>query len=246
MKHIERFTVRWHDTDAGRLVRPSQLLMYMQECGNLQCKADGTELDRLRDEEHQAFILVRIAMEFYKPLYNSDVIDVETWVGPGKGFTFPRAFRIMRGEEVIAEAMSIWVLVDTETRQMLPVSAFKHTYPIDEMPKVELPVRLKNHPCPEIGKRVIVYSDLDYNGHMNNTKYPDMLCDFLPTGVMQDCFPSRMVMVFHHEAAGGDVLSVCGAPEEEQKNHWHFQTTREDGTLCLQAEMELTQRAALQ
>ena len=49
MKYTHRFQVKWHDTDANREVRPSQVLMYMQETANLQLRHHGISLDDLRD-----------------------------------------------------------------------------------------------------------------------------------------------------------------------------------------------------
>ena len=34
MKYTEHFLTKWHDTDPDLIIRPSQVLMYMQECAN--------------------------------------------------------------------------------------------------------------------------------------------------------------------------------------------------------------------
>ena len=34
MKHTEHFLTKWHDCDPDLIIRPSQVLMYMQECAN--------------------------------------------------------------------------------------------------------------------------------------------------------------------------------------------------------------------
>ena len=36
---------------------------------------------------------------------------------------------------------------------------------------------------PYVGSRPVYYSDIDYNGHLNNAVYGDILCDFLPGGM---------------------------------------------------------------
>ena len=66
MKHTENFTVKWHDTDAHRTVRPSEILVYMQECANLQLEHSGLSLDALRDERKLAFILSKIKIILHK------------------------------------------------------------------------------------------------------------------------------------------------------------------------------------
>ena len=41
MLYSEKFQVRWHDTDATREVRPSEVLAYMQETANHQFRRHG-------------------------------------------------------------------------------------------------------------------------------------------------------------------------------------------------------------
>ena len=50
MYHIEHYRTRWHDTDADRLLRPSQLMVYLQETANLHMIAAGQSLDELFKE----------------------------------------------------------------------------------------------------------------------------------------------------------------------------------------------------
>ena len=54
MKYTVNYTTRWHDTDACRRVRPSALLVYMQETSNQHVSSLGTSLDELH-EQVQAF-----------------------------------------------------------------------------------------------------------------------------------------------------------------------------------------------
>ena len=99
MKHSEYYQVRWHDTDANRMVTPSRLVAYMQETANAQLLANGTSLDALRDEKGLAFLLSRITVVSYAPLYTGDEICVETWICEGRGYRFDRCFRVLRGED---------------------------------------------------------------------------------------------------------------------------------------------------
>ena len=73
-------------------------------------------------------------------------------------------------------------MLDTATRAFVKQSDVKYGFDIDEPIDVAAPLRF---PAPEadapvVGTRPVRYSDGDENGHMNNTVYPDMFCDFLP------------------------------------------------------------------
>ena len=234
MKHTENFTVKWHDTDAHRTVRPSEILVYMQECANLQLERSGLSLDALRDERKLAFILSKIKIIFYKKLYAYDNISVRTWTCENRGFTFIRCFDIHRGEELIAEAISFWALVDLEDRKLIKNEDFDLGVESDPALEIAVPRRIKpaSAEFAALGTRDIRYSDIDYNMHRNNTKYPDMLCDFMPIDKVGSI--SEMTLEFLRESALGDTLSFLCATEGAD---FYFKTVNSAGDACLSAKI---------
>ncbi|MBR2353372.1 MAG: hypothetical protein IKA76_02590 [Clostridia bacterium] len=237
MKYSESYRTRWHDTDAERRVSPSQLLVYMQETSNGHTATAGLPLDDLRDQKHLAFILSKLRLEIYRPLYAFEDIRVETWTSPSRGFSSLRSFRILRGDEVIASADSTWALVGTEDGALHKSGESGYAFEDEEAVTLSLPNRIRfpaGIPLKKIGERRVVYSDLDYNMHMNNTRYPNMLCDFLP---MEEIGRIRgMVLSYLHEGAFGSTLTVLSAKEGENR---YFRTLDENGTACLEAQIIL-------
>ncbi len=215
MKFTHHTTVKWHDTDLNRRMRPSQMLMYLQECANLQLENAGISLDRLRDEHGLAFLLSRISLSIHEPLYTGDEIAVQTWVGAGHGISYERGFCIVKQGRVVVEATSLWGLMDLHTGRLVRADAAPYHLEPEPLPVIDLPARMPPAKAEEmecIGTRRIVYSDVDYNGHMNNTHYPDLFCDFTPdicshrvTGVM---------ISFLHEATYGHTLTLLRRPIE--------------------------------
>ena len=232
----EKYTTTWHDTDAFRRVRPSQMLVYMQEVSNHHMSACGMSLDDLRDKRGLAFILSKIRMEIFAPLYAFEEIEVQTWTCPSRGFVIRRFYRIMRGEDVIAVADTVWALVNTQSRELMRwEECGEYDFSDEEPVELELPLRFRLPSDAELislGQRRIVYSDLDYNMHMNNTKYPDMLCDYIN---IEDTGKIRgFVLSYLHEAAYGDVLDVRMYRHEQNA---YFRTVNSDGQTCLEAQI---------
>ena len=184
MKFITEYNIRWHDTNANREITPSALLTLMQETTNKHIQTMYPNLEYIRDVLHQAFILSKVYMRFYEPAYAYENITVETWTGvESRGFTFYRSFRVRRGEKVIADALTNWCLVDTVEHKLLPVTKFENNFVDEPSIDISMPRKIKYPAGWElqfVGDRRIVYSDIDYNMHMNNTHYPNMLIDFLP------------------------------------------------------------------
>ena len=234
MKYTENYKIKWHDTGADRNVRLSQYLVYMQETANLQLLANGTSLDDVRDEMRLGFILSKIKLVFHKDLAAYEDISVNTWTCPSRGFTFSRCFEIERAGEKIAEAISFWALLNIDTKMLTRVDGFDLGLESEAPLEIDAPRRIKP---PEgelvlLGKREIRYSDIDYNMHMNNTKYPDMLCDFMPMDKIGKV--REMTLEFLHESALGDTLSFYGASDG---NRFYFKTVNEKGDVCLTAEV---------
>ncbi len=246
MKYTQQYTVKWHDTDAARRVRPSMYLVYMQETANLHLKAFGMSLDALRDEKGLAFLLSRISVRIYQQLYAYDQIEVQTWICESRGLHFGRCYCILRDGKVVAEAYSDWGLLDMNAKKLLRSNEFDYGFPPDAPLPAEISKRVR-YPSLElmeqVGQRKIVYSDIDYNGHMNNTRYPDLLCDFTPD--MGGRRVTGFSLSFLHEAALDHTLKVyrneCRDTESNTDN-FMFRTVDENDVVCLEG-MLITEKA---
>ena len=247
MYYSKHYTTKWHDTDPCGIMRPSRVLEYMQETANRQCEFSGLPLEWMRDEKGLAFILGSISLNIYKPLHAYEDIEVRTWCRESKSFIFNRYFDILRDGEKIAEAASVWVLIDLESKTMVRASAheelwrgFYYDEPIDPsalLPKAKISSEAELYP---VGQRKIVYSDIDYNMHMNNTHYPDMICDFLDeiTDRESPSHISAMSLSYLKESALGATLTVMRGQADES-GCIPLRTLNENGDTCLEAIVQL-------
>ncbi len=234
------FTVNFHDTDLYARMRPSAVLMYMQEAANLHLNTYGPTMDEIRAGGH-AFLLSRVRVALYRPIPAYTPIEAQTWVNEeDQGYSFNRYYRILAGGETVAEAASVWALVSMEDHCPIRANAFSYHFSGDKPLELLLPRRIRFADEPEaVGKRKIVYSDCDYNGHLNNTRYPDLLCDYLPEG--ETGRVSDLVINFLGEAPLGEQLTVYRAPDPEKDGRYLFRTRRADGSANIEAVLTLTE-----
>lgn len=233
MKFSIDYTTRWHDTDGERRVRPSAALVYMQETSNRHVAESGMSLDELRDEKGLAFILSKIRISFRRPLSAFEDITVETFTCPSKGYASTRCFRIISGDEVVAEADTLWALVDINSKSLRKTEDAGYVFDDEEPLSLDLPTRTRapsSVEMTEIAKRQILYSDIDYNMHMNNTRYPDMLCDYMPYEETKTV--RGMTLSYLREAAYGDTVTVLRGKGE---GCYYFRTLNSAGETCLEA-----------
>ncbi len=238
MYHQESYTTKWHDTDPSGVLRPSRVLEYMQETANLQCRKYGMDLNDLFYKEGLGFLLSRLQLRVDQPIYAYEDIEVRTWCPPSRALSFLRCFSILRRGEVVAEALTTWALMDTRNKMLVKVSDFQREFPMgDTLDEATLPKKIRISAALEmepVGKRRIVYSDLDFNFHMNNTKYPDMVCDFLPD--MSGKFVSSLSLAYMNEGSFGDTLQIQRSQTVEA---YLVRALRGDGKICFEAAAEL-------
>ena len=237
MKFTKRYTTNWHDTDITGKVRATRMLVYMQETSSAHISDCGYSTGTLRKERGLAFILSRISLSIYRPLYAYEDIDVQTWTCASKSFSFVRCFRILRGEEVVAEAHTVWALVDINSKIICRVEDCGFNFKDEDALELDLPKRFKlpeeSELC-ELGARKILYADIDTNMHMNNTKYPDMLCDYMPIDKVGKI--KGITLSFLREAAFGDTITINGC---ESDGMYYFRTFNTAGDVCLEAQVVL-------
>ena len=119
MYFSQTYKTKWHDTDGDGVMRPSALLVYMQETANLQCREYGMDLNDLHHKEGKGFLLSRMMVKVFTPLCAYEDIEVRTWCVDAKGYNFIRCFSVHRGGEMTALAVSHWALLDIRDGKML-------------------------------------------------------------------------------------------------------------------------------
>lgn len=239
MRYTEQFCILSHDTGHNGEVHPSALCRYLQEAANGQMRTDGPTYAELLQQGY-AFLLSRMHLKICQPLHAYDNITVQTWGHtPARGASFERYYTIHRNGELVAEAGSVWALLNRRTGDLCRVGTVALNYGEDAPLPLSLRFPMPKDPPASIGHRVVYYSDVDVNNHMNNTRYADMLCDYLPN------IDSRRItdIQLHYvaEAPLGETLSILCCEEAASTGTAFFlETRRSDGACNVRARIETT------
>ena len=221
-----------HDVDFNGVARTSALMKYIQSAAEAQLTEGGLSYAELK-RRSQAFILSRIKIEFTESVRAYEPLIAETFPCTSRGFSFLRCYRLIRDGVTIGRAVSVWALINTDNRSLIPVNDFDlglETYePFDlALSRIKIPSEIE-----EVGKYSVTYGDLDQNSHMNNTKYPDMYANFLP---LENRRIESIAISYMNEAPAGDTLTVYRA---SSNGLYYFRTVRSDGKTNSEAEIKL-------
>ena len=212
----------WHTrvatTDVGpdRLLTPSAQLRYQQEAGELHFGEGGLGFDAVA-ALGMAFLVLQNNCVIYRRPASGESIVVKTWSHSVKGMKFYRCYRFEDAAgNVLIDSMAVFVLVDVKEHTLLRPSAFPYDVPhaADEPHTCPVPPRLKmpdeGIPC---GTHTVTYSQLDFNAHLNNTRYADIAFDHLPHDTVAKL--KGFSITFAQEAKCDDTLSLTSAVQDD-------------------------------
>ena len=213
----------WHTrvatTDVGedRLLTPSAQLRFQQEAGELHFSEGNLGFEGVA-ALGMAFVAVQNNCVILRRPTVGEAITVTTWSEGIRGVKFFRRYRFTDASgETLIDSVATFVLVDMKEHRMLRSSEF----PFEVLHAPDEP-----HICPEpprlrasktataCGTHKVTVSQLDFNGHLNNTRYADIVFDFLPpkTASTMEGFS----IAFSKEAKLGDTLTVFVEKQDEQ------------------------------
>ena len=120
---------------------------------------------------------------------------------------------------MIGKAGTLWLLLDLETRKMLPPGEIARLIPDnrDLTVPMNLPATVGNLQGEEfVSEYLPVYTDLDMNGHVNNTRYADWLCNTLGIDLMSENEPETVIFNYNHEILPGQRITLRRIMHERQ------------------------------
>lgn len=187
------YTIDTRDVDPFNCCRSSALLGILQEAGTDAAVALHVSREDIIPKYNAFWMLARIWYQLDRPLRWDDHVHVKTWHRGGAGASMYRDFDLTVDGVPVGEAVSTWVLADMDTHKLFRLSNVEEFAGTGggELCKAKLLNKLR---LPEglalAERRRLHYSDTDINGHVNNSKYADFVCDAIH---MEDLGKSRFV-----------------------------------------------------
>ncbi|HEY8364070.1 MAG TPA: acyl-ACP thioesterase domain-containing protein [Haloplasmataceae bacterium] len=207
----KKYKIEINDVDFNKQVKISSLFNYFQDVASKSVEHLGVGINKLKEEYGLAWVIIKMRVEVLRyPNWNEEII-VETWPKATKSLEFERDFLIYDNQgNIIAKATSIWVLLDIETRKVKRTNIIESNY--QDLTKSALDYEfMKLMPFKNLDivyDRMIGYSDIDFNGHLNNIKYIDFISDCLPFDKHKLFSIKALEINFINETLPGEVISL--------------------------------------
>jgi acyl-ACP thioesterase len=164
----------------------------------------------------QMWVLSRMtALMERRPRYG-ETVTVRSWpLGADRLFAV-RDYDIRDSKDnPVIRARSGWLVLDWEKRRPLRIQQVAASLPRNEGVNA-LPGGAGSLDSPpdmvKAGERRAVFSDIDYNGHVNNARYIQWIQDLVEPDVLEKADTMRLDINYLGEVKHGDVTSLWTAP----------------------------------
>ncbi len=180
--HKQDFLVLSNEADIHNRASVYSLSNYLQEAARAHAQQLGWGVELLRGKK-QFWVLTRLHVQIIDAPEPGTTISVQTWPKGRDRIFALRDFFIGSNGQTIVRATSSWALLGLPHRRPMGLDEMgdlmherKDIHAIEEVPD-KLP-----RPKGEIETFVheVRYSELDLNGHVNNTRYINWMLDTLP------------------------------------------------------------------
>ena len=204
------FTISNNDVDTNFQLKVSAIFRFFQDVALLATKDLGVDSMSL-SKRNIDWVITRMMVEIKRLPKCDEKICVFTYPGKDMAMLYPRYFFItdFKGE-IIIRSSSIWCLIDNDTRKVVVDKDVIKKLPEETHPS-QLPFPEKiSHPMNSkyLERRVIHYSDLDFNAHMNNVRYIELLMDVHDLAFHKDHQIKSISLNYLKEIKEKDVVDV--------------------------------------
>ena len=206
-----------YDAGRDRRLRLSNQLKLQEEAGERHLGGAGLGYRELY-RHGMIFVMTKTASVIHRSPQLGEEVRLRTWHRDGRGAQFFRCYTFLDAQDrPLIESVSAFALVDPVSHKLLRPAVFEQ-FGVERQPE-------RTNGCPDpgrlhlpeglepAGRRRIYWSDTDYNGHLNNTRYADILCDFVPGGLYGKRV-TGFTIVYQHEALEGDELEIRACAQD--------------------------------
>jgi acyl-ACP thioesterase len=157
------------------------------------------------------WVITRIELDIIKMPKYLQTVTLKTYPGDDLRFIFPRYFQLEDEKgNILIKASSTWMVLNKESHRIcLNPFEGKRIPPEHYEGEQPLPTKvISDSDISLVENRKVRYSDIDLNGHLNNTKYIDYIIDLHDSEFYKKHRISHFLINYEKEMKDNDVLDV--------------------------------------
>jgi acyl-ACP thioesterase len=243
----ETLPVRFASIDRSDRLTLSAVFQFFQEAAISH--AENLDVGR-EDMERtgQVWVLSRISVIVDRRPGYLETVTVRSWPRGGEKLFAVRDFDIRDKDDIpVVSARSGWLIVDLQKRRPLRPQSVMDSLPqnegVDAFTSGSAAEVLKNLEeragLQKAAERKALYTDIDYNGHVNNVRYIQWIEDTLDPRLLEGANRMRFDINYTNEILSGEVIEVLSAPIEGESGFAFEGRKQGSGQTAFRAELKL-------
>ena len=207
----ERYYVKSSEVDIHQTLKLSSLLKILQDLATEGSKILNAGTDKTLAKGY-LWVFSKLQININRLPRYEETVNLSTYPNEMMHFIYPRTFEIKDlDNNMLVKATSMWCLIDTNTRKIVLPSetgvGVKSDIKADPMTKIVA----KDNKL--IESRIVKYTDLDLNKHLNNTRYLDFICDLYDSKFFIDHRINKINIAFHQEVKEGEIVDIYASSD---------------------------------
>lgn len=175
------FVVETYNTSFFQTIKVSDLFKYLQEVASKHSETMKIGFDDLKGSKG-AWVLTKELLEVKRLPNALEKFTIHSWSRELNKIVANRNFIVMdQAGNIIIKATSDWVVINLEKRRIIPLGKLNldniKNYNYDLFPEPLSKINIISENLVNDFTKKVRFSDIDINGHMNNTYYVDMVLD---------------------------------------------------------------------
>lgn len=200
------YTISPEQLDLNGLATVPSLYKMTIDSIAVNIRKEGLGVDVLADSGW-TWALARCAIEFTSRPKLYDDIRIDVWSGQNQGLSYGRCVRVLASDgHEIGHGVTDWCVLDKSSRRPQQLSYTGDA--VCQVQPCESAKRIKPFTSALKKIREVGYSECDFNGHLNNSRYVEMFFDMLPQAAINAMNKFRLDINFRREVPCGSTVEA--------------------------------------
>ena len=208
------YTIGFSAVDRSGALSPRAVIEFFDETAVSHAESLGLGYSPML-ARGQAWVLSRISIVIDERPRRGDTVTVRTWPRGADRLFVIRDYEIAASGRTVIRARADWLILDLEKRRPVRPDTVLALLPPNEGRNAldEHPPALEAAPARSLWmERPARYSDLDFNGHVNYTRYLEWICDLFEPETIEKAARFRFDINYMKEITASSVTSLWTAP----------------------------------
>ncbi|HAE91087.1 acyl-[acyl-carrier-protein] thioesterase [Tissierella praeacuta] len=232
-KYRKTFKIPYYDADKYRRATPLAMLTYLGETSSAHTEHIGFSVDKLQDLNY-CWMLNRWKVKMSRYPDVKEEITIETWTSSIDRFYANREFIIYDKKEIeIGRASTVWIFINMEKKRpiRIPLEFVEASNLIEEKTFDDFYDFKKEIEIEEYIDFHVRRLDIDYNNHVNNTKYLAWMLEIIPEDIYENYILSEFEILYKKETVYGKTI-LSGSKElyDNRGKHEYFHKILDSNT----------------